>query len=56
MRKIQEIEDQGNDTSCLEFQEKSYEEIDEQLNYKETAEFQTFAGDYYPSEVNTQTE
>ena len=28
----------------------------EQLNYKETAEFQIFAEDYHPSEVNTQTE
>ena len=56
VRNIQEIKDQGNDTSCLEFQEMSYEEIDEQLNYEETAEFQTFEGDYYPSEVNTQTE
>ena len=55
-RNIQEIEDQGNDRSYLELQEISYEEIDEQLNYEETAEFQTFAGDYYPSEVNTQTE
>ena len=56
MRDIQEIEDQGNDTSCLEFQEMSYEEIDEQLNYEETAEFKTFSGDYYSSEVNIQIE
>ena len=56
VRDIQEIEDQGNDTSCLEFQEMSYEEIDEQLNYEETAEFKTFSGDYYSSEVNIQIE
>ena len=36
VRQIQEIEDYGNDTSCLEFQEISCEEIDEQLKYEET--------------------